>query len=201
MTTRASAGRVLRQRIAEAERAPPRPAIGAAVRDRRRRLGLTLREAAEAAGVSVPFLSQIERGLAAPSLVSLLGIASALGVDIHYFIDVPKAGQVVRRARTPEVLDAGLPVAYHRLSGAHDERKLEALLMVVPPDAAAPPARREGEGFWYVLAGRLRMTVGEETFVLDAGDSAHFDQRHAYRMENAGRGALRLLWVGTPALF
>jgi transcriptional regulator with XRE-family HTH domain len=56
--------------------------IGAAIRDRRKRLGMTLRELAVACGLSVPFLSQVERNQALPSLVSLTAIAGALGVEM-----------------------------------------------------------------------------------------------------------------------
>lgn len=175
--------------------------VGPAIRDRRRRLGLTLQVLAERAGLSAPFISQVERGQVVPSIVSLMGIAKALGVDINYFISVPKQGQIVRRGASPERVDAGIPVEYHRLSGAHEERKMEALLMVVPPGLGAPTTQREGEGFWYVLEGELEMTIGGERFVLGPGDSAHFDQRHPYTVANPGKTPVRMLWVGTPALF
>jgi mannose-6-phosphate isomerase-like protein (cupin superfamily) len=64
-----------------------------------------------------------------------------------------------------------------------------------------PTTRRDGEGFWYVLDGEIDMTVGPDHFVLKAGDSAHFDQRHPYRMANRSDQPVRILWVGTPALF
>jgi mannose-6-phosphate isomerase-like protein (cupin superfamily) len=52
-----------------------------------------------------------------------------------------------------------------------------------------------------VLEGELKMTLGEETFVLGPGDTAHFDQRHSFQMANSGKRMLRMLWVGTPAIF
>ena len=177
------------------------PRIGAAIRDRRRRLGLTLQALADASRLSAPFLSQVERDQATPSLVSLNAIAKALGVDMSYFIGTPSPGQIVRRGATPELLSLGsTPVVYARLSGRHEERKLEALHITVPPGQSAPTTRREGEGFYYLLDGELEMWIGEEHFVLAAGDSAHFDQRHSYRMRNAGTGTVRMLWIGTPAL-
>ncbi|MDR3511803.1 MAG: cupin domain-containing protein [Caulobacteraceae bacterium] len=184
--------------------APPKASgltVGSAIRDRRRRLGLTLQALAKSAGLSAPFLSQLERGLASPSLVSLTGIATALGVDINYFISVPKPRHVVRRGAAPEIIETGIPVEYHRLSGKHEERKMEALLIIVPGNLSAPVAQREGEGFWYVLEGELQVTMGGESFVLGPTDSAHFDQRHPYTIANPGPTPARILWVGTPALF
>jgi transcriptional regulator with XRE-family HTH domain len=180
---------------------PGLPPIGAAIRDRRRRLGMTLQALADACGLSVPFLSQIERDLAMPSLISLTSVAAALGVDMTYFVGTPPPGQIVRRADQPELLSLGpSPVVYHRLSGRHEERKMEALSITVPPGLESPAAHREGEGFWYVLEGEVEMWIGPEHFLLGAGDSAHFDQRHGYRMRNSGKTDLKMLWVGTPAL-
>ncbi|MDR3509705.1 MAG: cupin domain-containing protein [Caulobacteraceae bacterium] len=175
--------------------------IGAALKARRKRMDLTLTELAEKSGLSAPFISQVERGQAAPSIVSLMGLAEALGVDINYFVSVPKPNQIVRRGDEPEYIDVGLPARYTRLSGKHEERKLEALLIEVPPGATSPTASREGEGFWYVLDGEIEVTLGKETFSLRSGDSAHFDQRHPYSMRNTGTVDTRMLWVGTPALF
>ena len=41
--------------------------LGKRLRDRRQQLGLTLKQVADGAGLSVGFISQIERGLNAPS--------------------------------------------------------------------------------------------------------------------------------------
>jgi len=162
---------------------------------------MTLQVLASASGLSAPFLSQVERDLAMPSLVSLTAIAQALGVEMSYFVGTPPPGQVVRRGNQPELLQVGSgPVVYHRLSGQHEERKMEALHMTVPPGIASPLARREGEGFWYILGGELSVWIGQEHFILGPGDSAHFDQRHPYRMRNDGARDVTMIWVGTPAL-
>jgi mannose-6-phosphate isomerase-like protein (cupin superfamily) len=180
---------------------PGPPPIGAAIRDRRRRLSMTLQDLADASGLSVPFLSQVERDRAMPSLISLTSIAAALGVEMSYFVGAPPPGQIVRRGSEPERLHFGTgPVGYVRLSGRHEERKMEALHITVPPGLASPVAHREGEGFWYVLEGKLDVWIGQEHFLLGPGDSAHFDQRHPYRMRNDGSSDVRMIWVGTPAL-
>lgn len=187
------------QTVTQEDAAPP--LIGAAIRQRRQRLAMTLKDLAVASGLSVPFLSQVERDQAMPSLVSLAQIAAALDVETGYFIGAPAPGQIVRRADAPEHLHVGTsPVDYVRLSGSHAERRMEALHMTVPPGHASPISHREGEGFWYVLEGTLDVWVGREHFTLNAGDSTHFEQRHPYRMRNDGTTPVRVLWVGTPAL-
>lgn len=175
--------------------------IASAIRARRRRLGLTLQNFAQKSGLSAPFLSQVERNQATPSITSLIAIAQALDVDIQYFINPPPFSDVVRRAAQPEYLETGTKLKHIRLSGGHAERQMEALLIVIPPGLEAPTTVREGEGFYYVLEGKLAVSLGKETYTLGAGDSAHFDQRHPFQMSNAGKRVLKILWVGTPAIF
>src|SRR3984957_4230361 len=146
-------------------------AIASAVRARRKRLGLTLQELADKSGLSAPFLSQVERSQTTPSITSLIAIAQALQVDIHYFINPPPSSQVVRRAKTPELLDTGSPVRYVRLSGGHPGGPVEAVLVSIPAGSKAPATAREGEGCYYILEGELKMTMGQETFILGPGDT------------------------------
>lgn len=174
--------------------------IGAAIRDRRKRLGLTLQAVATRSGLSAPFLSQVERNQAYPSLLSLEAVAHALEVDIGYFTSVPSPRQVVSKANNDARIDIESPVIYERLSGRHAERKMEALRLTIPAGLVAPTTRREGEGFWYILAGRMQVRMGRKTFVLAPGDSAHFDQRHPYDMKALDED-VRMIWVGTPAIF
>jgi transcriptional regulator with XRE-family HTH domain len=55
--------------------------VGKFIRDQRTAVGMSLRKLATAAGVSNPYLSQIERGLRRPSAEILNGIAKALRIS------------------------------------------------------------------------------------------------------------------------
>lgn len=56
-------------------------ALGAFIREQRQRGELSLRELADRAGISNPYLSQLERGLHQPSVRVLSSIAGALNVS------------------------------------------------------------------------------------------------------------------------
>lgn len=175
--------------------------LGTALRNRRQHLEMTLATLSKACGLSVPFLSQLENNRAAPSFTSLMRVASALGVGIEHFVKVPRPQEFVRRAKKPVVMDAGLPVRYERLSADHEGAQLDAYVLHVPAGQGHPKVAREGEGLWYVLAGQLEMTVGDESFILGPGDSAHIDQRHLHSVRASDAGNVKLLWSGTPRLF
>ncbi|MGW6330283.1 helix-turn-helix domain-containing protein, partial [Streptomyces sp. NPDC055097] len=75
------------------------PQVGPGIRRRRRALELTLAEVARRAGLSVPFLSQIENGRSRPSMASLQRIADALdttAVQLLSTAEAPRPVDVVR---------------------------------------------------------------------------------------------------------
>lgn len=65
--------------------------LGSRIRHHRQQLGLTLVEVAGQAGISQPFLSQIERGKAAPSMSTLEGLAHALGTTQAHLLEAVDA--------------------------------------------------------------------------------------------------------------
>lgn len=75
-------------------------ALGAFIRDQRREASLSMRKLAEAAGVSNPYLSQIERGLRKPSADILQQLARALSISAETLY--VRAG-ILERARGDDV--------------------------------------------------------------------------------------------------
>ena len=176
--------------------------IGGLLKARRLECGLTLQETADRSGLSAAFVSQVERGKATPSIVSLINLARALDTDIHYFITPPAATSLVRRADKPEYVEIDSPVKYRRLDAQIRNQRMNALLMEIPPATALPVVhRQEGEDFFYVLDGEVEQTIGEEVFTLRKGDSAHHNTQVDHSVVNKSRRVATLLWVGTPVLF
>ncbi|WP_040813014.1 helix-turn-helix domain-containing protein [Nocardia concava] len=68
--------------------------VGSMVRDLREKSGLSMRELAKRAGISQPFLSQIERGVSAPSMVTTYRLATALGVTPGDLLPAPESERV-----------------------------------------------------------------------------------------------------------
>ena len=64
--------------------------LGAAIRHRRKALGMTLDKVAALTELTTGFISQVERGISSPSLSSLMAIAAALQTNIEQLISVPE---------------------------------------------------------------------------------------------------------------
>ena len=76
--------------------------IGAVLREVRRRQGRTLRDVAEAAGVSLPYLSEVERGTKEPSSEILAAICRALGLPLADLLDEVRR-ELLRGTRAPRL--------------------------------------------------------------------------------------------------
>lgn len=179
--------------------------IGPAVRVRRKELSLTLKDLAAKSGLSVAFISQVERGKTAPSIISLLQISEALGVNVNYFVEATQEEKLIRRARDPEYIDVDSPTTYIRLSNSFPEQKLEPFIFILAPGYVSSSANigegHLGEGFLYVLEGRISGEYRGVSFTLGVGDSMHYQLTSTLSLNNSGTTEAKLLWVGSVVLF
>jgi len=176
--------------------------LGARIRSRRRQLGLTLKTVGEACGLSVPYLSQVERDQANPTVTSLASIARALGVSLDFFVPAEGPHAVVSRSGEGHDLHLReLPYRVRSLAGSGAGLQLEPLLISVEPQFTSEFTSHLGEEFLHVLSGQLTLKVGDESFLLQSGDSAQHPSTTPHAWGNPGDSVTRLLWVGTPRLF
>ena len=185
-----------------AEQARDGSDLGPRIRTLRERRGLPLRTVAEAAGVSESFLSQVERGVASPSVASLRGIAEALDESIaSFFAEGDEiGGQLVRVADRRRLVH---PRRHWEdvLLTPRTSRRLQVILSTVEPGQGSgdePYSHDSDEECVVVLEGTLEFWVGDRHYVMEEGDSLLFESRLPHRNLNPGPGQARVLWVITP---
>jgi len=177
--------------------------LGSKIRSLRQHMKLTLDETATRAGISSAFLSQVERGLARPSLHTLVAMARSLGVTVEFLLDAPREQGCITRGNGLTFFGfAELGNLFARLTSVRDGGgRIEALLVRLPSgQKLAEAATRTGEQFWYVLTGTVTLTMKDKTVAMREGDSAHYDSADAHSWENTGEAEAVLIWVGTAAL-
>ncbi|WP_409020763.1 helix-turn-helix domain-containing protein [Brevundimonas vesicularis] len=173
--------------------------IGHRIKARRKALGLTLQELASRSGLSAPFISQAERNLTTPSVWSLMSLAKGLDVEVSHFMEWPQTNQIVFRAAAPKKVNIDSAVDYIDLSSELPDRKMDAVLVRIPPGFVFPPDSHNGEIFRYVVKGRLTAVAGDVQAELGPGDGMHFDGRVTHFVRNDSDDEVLLLYVGTPA--
>jgi DNA-binding transcriptional MerR regulator/quercetin dioxygenase-like cupin family protein len=179
--------------------APSRP-TAAGLRALRSRAGLTLREAAERSGLSVSFISGVERGLTGASVAALRRLTAAYGATLGDLLEEPAVGRLVH-PDDRRVLDTGSGVRIEHLASA--TVALEPQLFVLEPGTSSDGAySHPGEEFMYLLEGELAVWLGEsEAYRLAPGDALTFPSTVAHRFQAQGDGVTRLLWINTPPTF
>ncbi|MFF3955439.1 helix-turn-helix domain-containing protein [Streptomyces sp. NPDC001890] len=165
--------------------------VGPRLRALRQERGTTLAQLSETTGISLSTLSRLESGGRKPTLELLLPLAKAYGVQLDELVGAPDTGDPRVHFR-PFVRDGMtfVPLTRH-LGGLH------AYKQILPGGrgATGPLEQRVHEGYeWlYVLAGRLRLLLGEHDLVLTAGEVAEFDTRTPHAWASAGPDPVEFL--------
>jgi DNA-binding transcriptional MerR regulator/mannose-6-phosphate isomerase-like protein (cupin superfamily) len=175
-------------------------AIGAHLRQLRARQKLSLSQVASAVGISVGFLSALERSQMSGSVGTLRKLARFYKTNILDFFDATENSTRQVRPAERKVLEAGEGVRMELL--AWGNTVMEPHLFRIAPDAGSGDSyTHEGEEFMYILRGDLEITVEGEKYRLKPGDSFYFESATPHRWKNPGRKETLVLWVNTPPTF
>ena len=174
--------------------------IGPRLRQLRTRRGLGLAEVAKAVGISIGFLSALERSHMTAAVGTLRKLARFYQTNILEFYDTSESQARLVRPSKRKVLEAGPGVRMELL--AWGNTVMEPHLFRVKPQAGSGDSyAHEGEEFLFVLRGELKIALAGEEYHLRRGDSFYFDSATPHRWENPGAAETWLLWVNTPPTF
>jgi transcriptional regulator with XRE-family HTH domain len=181
------------------ETAPELTALGERLRDLRAAKGWTLDELAERSGLSKPFLSRLESGTRQPSIAAVLTLARVFGVPMGSLFETDHQDDncIVIRAGEAGVRQ-GNGISYLPLSGASRFNLQPMRAMISPLRPGAERYQHDGEEWLYVVAGRLRLAVGEKEYELATGDAAHFDSRQPHRLDALDGKPVEVILVACP---
>ena len=175
-------------------------AVGAHLRQLRLRRGLSLAHVAKAVGISLGFVSALERSHMTASVGTLRKLARFYKTNILDFFEAGESNSRVVPPEQRKVLEAGPGVRMELL--AWGNTVMEPHLFRIAAHAGSGESyTHEGEEFLYVLQGELRLSVQEVEYRLKPGDSFYFESATPHRWFNPGRTETRVLWVNTPPTF
>ena len=200
---------------------PEYAGIGERLRRARTARGLSLRGLAERLRVSPSLISQVERGLAKPSVNTLYALASELEISLDelLFVDVrpglpgasPRAPvrappqppptfvplRPVQRAGDRRSIRLASGVVWERLT-TESMPNVDFLYVTYEVGGASSPEhefqRHGGQEWGYVVSGRLGVTVGFDEHVLGAGDAIVLDSTTPHRLYNMGTEPVHAVW-------
>ncbi len=167
----------------------------------RQKRNLSLSQVARATGVSVGFLSALERGQMRASVATLTRIARFYRTNLLSFFDDSKKNSRLVPQGDRRILETTKGVRMELLAWGNKAMEPH-LFRIKSGSGSGEPYTHEGEEFLYVIRGSFEIWIGaEEHYKLKAGDSLYFESSTPHRWRNPGASESWLLWVNTPPTF
>lgn len=177
--------------------------LGERIRYLRKQHALSLKALADASGISIGSLSQIERGLSSPSVRVLSGIAQSLEVSLGSLFEdagAPASAEadiVVRSTMRKKLAFWRTGMAKELLTPQTDMRGLDMFMIVIEPGGTtgATAYSHDGLDAGFVLEGQVAISIDGQEYILDPGDSFGFssDRPHSFRNPTSQRA--RVIWI------
>lgn len=180
--------------------------IGERLRLRRKLRGLSLKQVAEGAGLSVGMLSQVERGLTVPSVKSMRAICAALDMPVIWLFegtsDRPEEdSDIVVRQNARRDLHYNSGALRKEILTPDTQPQIQMLRFVMEPgaDSGEPYSNAEGGKCGLVIRGALGLELDGRKLVIRQGDSFAFPSQVMVRFWTIGDQTCEVIWVVAPA--
>lgn len=182
--------------------------IGIKIKELRNEKNLTLKQLSEKTGLSVGFLSQLERGLSNIAIDSLQNLADALNVSMNEILDTQdsfhkespllrsyeKSITIISPSVHSYILTHSikslpvLPREYHLMPNINDETELQIY-------------SHEGFEWIYIIEGILSVRLENQTFDLYPGDTITIDSTKPHNWYNRSNKITKFIAINTPNPF
>jgi transcriptional regulator with XRE-family HTH domain len=155
--------------------------VGPRLKRLRTQRGLTLTAVENQTKISKSTLSRLENGERRPSLELLLPLAKTYRVPLDDLVGAPEVGDPRIRLK-PRRVNGRTVVPLTRHAGG-----MQAWKIVIPTSKKVPELRtHDGYEWLYVIAGKMRLVLGEHDLVLGPGEVAEFDTREPHWFGSTG---------------
>jgi transcriptional regulator with XRE-family HTH domain len=162
--------------------------VGPRLKQLRTRRGVTLAELSQTTGISKSTLSRLETGQRRPSLELLLPLAQAYRVPLDELVGAPEVGDPRVRLK-PRRVHGRTVVPLTRHPGG-----IQAWKIIIPATQSTPhPRVHDGYEWLYVLAGRMRLVLGDHDLVLGVGEATEFDTLLPHWFGSTGEQSAEIL--------
>lgn len=176
--------------------------LGDMLRQHRESIGLSVRTLATKAGFSPSFISQVENGLASPSIGSLEKIAACLDVTLSELFrhqNEPLSG-VVRVKDRPRLASGWSKAEIESLAFDRASRLAPTLITLQPGGASGKRSHSvKREQFVFVINGQVNLSLNGTDQVLAKGDAVTIRPDTPLLWSNRSSKTVQLLIVSNLA--
>lgn len=165
--------------------------IGARLRQMRQERGLTLAALSVQSGVSISYLSAVEKGVNHPSLHTLAAVTEALGASIPAVL-AQEGSAAIARAKLPDVAPSAVEIS-------HPQLQLRGYVVAAAPaDGGECPVPLGGRNlFLYVIEGTIVVRIDGTEYTLEVGDALDATAPVEVRWQSPDRSVT--VWTSCPS--
>ena len=163
--------------------------IGTKIKKQRLYHKMTLKQLSDATGLSIGYLSQVERGLGTLSLPALENLSNILHIEMSSFFEQEKeeSSDLIVYSHQREKLQVSNQFLHYSLSRqcseiqpviyeiypSHEGQKAEETMLFGHPE----------EEYLYILEGVCLLTIDDQEYTLNPGDCAYIppNSRHFWK--------------------
>lgn len=178
--------------------------MGKRIKQKRENLGLQMKELSGKIGVTSSLISQIEKGKAFPSIVTLKKVSEALSTTVGELI-----GENENVITHPLVTTAERRLAKENEQGTRSfllsnhisGKQMEPYVISFNNNSDSKEIMTSnfpGQEFCYVIKGKFEVSINGDDYILEKGDSFYFDSKRKHIFRNISKNEAELLWVITP---
>lgn len=164
------------------------PSIGKNILFHRKKRNMTIDELSKKSGVSKSMLSQVEQEKTNPTVVTVWKIARSLDVSINQLLQTDEEAsiEVLRKGDMPIIYSKDGKCTFRICSSVDMVENLELYYMICEPGGinSSEPHFLGTQEFLTVLSGKIKITVGESSRILNEGDSTSYKADVKHIIEN-----------------
>ena len=174
--------------------------IGNRVKEERLKRKLTLKQLSEQVGLSIGYLSQVERGYGTLSLNALKNLSSVLGIEMSAFFDSPpeETPGYITHGYQREQLQVSRQFIQYSVTPPLAGTEMRASVFEVSPTLPGeeePVYSHPEEEILYVLEGCCTLTISDAEYLLTPGSCAHIPPNVPHAWKNPSPHIAKLIGV------
>lgn len=167
---------------------------GYILRDKRKKMKLTLKELSEQTGLSVSYLSLLERGRNSPTVESLNKVCGALELTLSDLIEkATRPENIVVKADQRRVIFSSDGYLYEAAS--ENPNRMNCIVMTIKDSITHPSAPHVADEIGYIISGSILMTIDGVDYNLAEGDCILIKAHLAHSYCKTSKGDCVSVWV------
>ena len=178
--------------------------IGRKILEKRQKKGYTIRDFSKKTGLSTSLLSQIERGIANPSVNALRSISESLDISLHslFVVDIDNETLILRKKDRSKVYrENSKHIVFDILTPEYIHSNVNILWAILNPQSETTEGymKHDKEEFAVVTKGKTYALIEDEEYYLEEGDIIRILPRMKHKFRNNTDDYVEILFILTSS--